>query len=890
MHFGEHCGEWARRVRMLFSSRWRFDREMEEEMALHRDLRAEELQQSGVGREEAHYAAHRRLGNSLRLREEIHEAWSWAWIDDLIQDLHYGLRLLRKAPGFGFVVIVTLALGIGANTAIFSVVDAILLRPLPYFHSQQLVSVLEDNKKEGITPTGAPYTDFEEIRDSGMFAQVGGADRHDLTLTGAGDPTTVSTVSVTPEMFPILGISPTIGRYVEPADNQKGAVPVVVLSEGLWRTRFGGDPHILGRSIRLDQQAFTVVGVMPAVFQVPIFPPDQQIWIPLIQDPLFGPWMQIPDRHLLPMIARLKPGSSLANAQAEAVAMSHTVVQKNPKDGLGWAVSVQPLHEILTGNVRTPLLLLLGAVGLLLLLACVNIANLLLARATARAREMALRQAVGAGRGRIVRQLLTESVLLGAIGAILGILLAYSSTSALASMLPSDLPAMQPIEVNGWVLGFALLLSLLASVGFGLAPALIMARSSVHNNLKDGAAGSGSDAGRLRLRNLLTGAEIALATVLVISAGLLARSLSRVTSVDPGFQPEHLVKAQVSLPRYQYSSKQQWSEFGDELLARVQVQPGLQDSALGIPLPIADQQVAGIPFSILGQPDQSSGKPDAADYVSVSPNYFRVMSIPLLHGRVFSSHDSFTSPPVAMISASLARTYFRDQNPIGQKLIFGAPLDTNRAREVVGVIADIHNRSLTDEPGPMMYVPFAQAPLWGSNVVVRSTLPTSAVVSGLRAAVKTIDKNLPITDVATIPDAMDSSVAATRFRSWLLSAFGGVALLLAAAGVLGVVSYSVARRTKEFGVRASLGATPSTIGRMVVNEGLFLTASGLAVGLIASFALTRLLKSQLYGVTTYDPITFGGSIVILLLVALVACYLPARRAMRVDPIIALRCE
>lgn len=891
MRFWEWLSECVRRSSMVFSRRERFDREMEEEMRLHRELRAREMRDNSEtsSSQEARDAAQRKFGNSLRLREEIHRAWGWTWIDNLRQDARYSLRRLRKSPGFSIVVVFTLALGIGANTAIFSVVYAVLLRSLPYPHPEQLVNIFENNLHLGIKASGCSYQDFKELQKSGLFSAVAGVQRHDLTLTGAGDPTVVTTVSVTPEIFPLLNASPLAGRYFLSADNIKGAAPVVLLSEGLWRTRFGADPNVLGRSIRLDQQAFTVAGIMPAKFRVPVFGSHQEIWIPVVQDPLFSPWIPKRDLHWLRVVGRLNNGVSLASAQSQADAISRTLEAEFPKQNAGWAVRLAPLQKAIVGDIRMPLLVLLGAVDLVLLLACVNIANLLLARATSRTREVAVRQALGARRGRIVRQLLAENAVLGLLGALLGVALAYFSTHALGSLLPSDVPATQQVQLDGWVLGFALLLSLAASIGFGLAPALMTARSDVQSNLKDGTTRSGSDRSRLRVRNLLTGIEIALAMVLVVGAGLLVRSLIAMTTVDPGFSAAHVLKAEISLPRYQYSTPQQWSAFADTLLERLQAQPGLEDSALAVPLPLADNFL-NLPFHIADRAAPTPGTPTTADYVSVSPKYFHAMEIPLLRGRFFTNEDSGTSSRVVIVSESLARFYFHDEDPIGKKLVFGFPPNSNVTREIIGVVGGVRDVGLTQEPGPMMYVPFAQAPFWGGGLVVKSTLPSSSVVGAIHQVVGSIDKNLPITDVAAMPEVLDASVAQPRFRTWLLGGFGLVALLLAAAGVFGVVSYSVASRTQEFGVRAAIGASPASIGKMVLMEGLGLAAMGLAAGLLAALGLARFLKSEIYGVGAYDPVTFLAGAAILLAVALVACYIPARRAMRVDPMVALRCE
>ena len=567
--------------------------------------------------------------------------------------------------------------------------------------------------------------------------------------------------------------------------------------------------------------------------------------------------------------------------------MSGALAKEFPGDDKGFIAGLTPLQTALFGDVRVPLLILLGAVGLVLLLVCVNIANLMLARSAARTRELALRQALGAGRGRIVRQLLTESAMLGFIGSTIGVAIALFSARALALLLPKDLPATGGAQLDWQVLAFALVLSVAAVVAFGLVPAMLATDSNMQTYLKDISARTGS--GRARIGRLLAAAEIGLATVIVVGAGLLVRSLLTMTAVSPGFIPEHILKAQISLPRYQYSTTQQWVAFSNALLERIQAQPEMQDSAIGIPSPLADP-FALLPFSIPDHAPLPPGTPSTAHYVAVSPGYFQVMGIPLVRGRWFVPADSESSHPVAVISEWFARFYFNDQDAVGKKLTFGFPPNSNVAREIVGVVGDVRDERLSQEPAPMMYVPFAQGPIWGANVLVRSASSPAALVAAIHEVVRGLDKNLPVTEIVTMPEAMDATVAQPKLHTWLLSSFAAVALLLAAVGVFGVVSYSVASRTREFGVRAALGASPASIRRMVLSEGLLLSGVGAAGGLAASLGLARFLKSELYRVTSYDPETLIISIGVLLVVAIAACYIPARRAMSVDPMIALRHE
>jgi putative ABC transport system permease protein len=809
----------------------------------------------------------------------------------LWQDVKYGLRGLWKAPVFTAIAILTLALGIGANTAIFSVVDAVLLRPLPYASPSQLVSLFEVRPEESAAKTGASYPNFEEWREQNrVFSEMAGMMAHDLTLTGRGEPSIVRTVVVTSAFFALLRAKPLVGRTFLAEDGKRGATPVVILSEALWRSRFGADAKIVGRSITLDKRAYTVVGVMPAEFRSPLFTASEEIWIPLAQDPLFSGWMSRRGGHWLRVLGRLKPGVTPGQAQAQMEAIGAGLAKEFPAENAGWSIRIEPLQQVIVGNVRVALLVLLGAVGLVLLIACANIANLLLTRATSRVREMGIRIALGAGRARIIRQLLTESALLGLAGGAVGVALAYWGVEGLVAFLPADLPQLRAIRVDGSVLGFALLLSLAAGFVFGLAPALLASDCHLQTSLKDAGGRSGGDgAAAGRARNVLAVAEIALAMVLLVAAGLLLHSFVSLTSVNPGFDARRIWKTDVSLPRYEYSTPQQWTAFSNQLLERIQAQPGLRDSALAVPLPLV-QGYVNLGFEIVGNAPLPPGTTPNADYVSVSPDYFHVMGIPLLRGRLFNRQDSPAAPPVAIISQAMARRYFPHQNPLGRQMVFGFPPDSHVSREIVGVVGDVRDVALHQAPGPMMYVPFAQGPFWGGTVVVKSTMSPASVVTAIREQVRAIDPDLPVTDFESMSYAVETTAAQPRFRALLLGLFGLLALVLAAAGIFGVISYSVSRRTHELGIRIALGASPHAMRQMVLGEGGKLAAEGLGIGAVAALVLTRFLRSELYGIGAMDPATFVGAGILLAGVALAACYVPARRAMRIDPISALRDE
>jgi predicted permease len=879
----------ASRTRAWLSPR-HVDQDFENELGAHLDMLTDENIRRGVPPEEARRAARIKLGGVTQLKETNRELRGLPFLETFFQDARYAFRMLRKSPGFTAVAVLTLALGIGANTAIFSVVYAVLLKPLPYANPNQLVSAFQANTQEGIPETGSSYPNYEEWRaQNHVFSELATIDFHQLTLTGRGEPSEVNTCVVTPEHFAVLDVKPLQGRVFFPEDGKRGAPPVVIVSENLWRGTLGADPKILGSSIILDKRPFAVVGIMPASFRSPFINSKPEVWIPLVQDPLFGSWMARRGGHWLAVFGRLKPGVSIPQAQAEMDAISERLASEFPAENKGWTVRLVPMQKEIVGDVRTALLVLLGAVGLVLLIACANIANLLLTRATSRSKEIAVRVALGAGRARIIRQLLSETAVLGLLGGIMGIALAYAGVQVLSSQIPDNLPRLNAIRVDNFVLFFALILSAVASVAFGLVPAMFSANSNIQSSLREGGGRSGESGNRRRARNLLAAVEIALAMVLLVAAGLLLRSFSKLTAVSPGFDAQHLVKAEISLPQFQYSTPPQWIAFSDKLLAQVQAQPGLQDSAIGIPVPITNGYI-NLGFEIVGVPPAFQSDSRLANYVSVSPGYFRVMGIPLLSGRLFNQQDIASAPSVTLISKAFAQRYFPNQDPIGKRLNFGFPPQGDVDREIVGIVGDVRDVSLGEAPGPMMYVPFAQAPFWGANLVVKSTLRTSAVAAAIRQEVQNIDKDLPITEVGKMSDFIDASVSQQRFRTFLLGLFAAMALILAATGIFGVIAYSVACRTNEIGIRVALGASRSTILRMILRETLLLTLAGLLVGIPCAFAASHLIGHLLFGVSVHDPVTLASVAFILAAVATLAGFVPARRAMQVDPVIALRHE
>ncbi len=864
----------------------RRERELAEELESHLALQAAEYERAGLPPAEARRRARLRLGGLDAAAEACRDRRGLRWLDELAQDLRFGLRQMRRSPGFAVIVILTLALGIGANTAIFNLVEAVLLRPLPFPHARRLVVVYESNAR--MPMDGFSYPVFDALRrQSSSFSAMAGFSMHALTLTGAGEPADVPTMATTPAFFQTLEVHALAGRGLDARDGVRGAAPVAVISARLWRRRFGADPKLIGHAIELDRRPFTLVGIMPAGFRFPLSVRSAEIWIPLPQDPFFGGLMQNSGGHFLTVIARRRAGISPPRAEA-ALRLDWTRLARQTLSGVaGWSPKLMPLHRMVVARARRGLLLLLGAAGLLLLLACVNLTNLLLARATARGREMALRMALGASSTRLLRQLLTESGLLAVLGCVAGVLLAAWSEPALKLLAPAGWQGDAGLSPE--VLAFAAVISAVTCLLFGLAPAFAAVRGRVNQSLQANSARAGESRRAGRLRGMLAAGEIALALVLLAAAGLLLRSLADLYAVTPGFQPRQLMTAEVSLPRYVYSTPQQWRAFAQTALSRLRHQPGMRQTAWAAPLPL-DEGIIKLPFSIPGAPSPAPGATRLADYVTASSNYFRVMRIPLLAGRVFHRRDRATAPPVAIISQSFARRYFPGINSVGRSLIFGFPPHSGVLRKIVGVVGDVRDVALARSPAPMMYVPFAQAPIWGGQIVTRTALPPAVAARAIRRTIVGIDNRLPVTSVQTLPQAIRASIAQPRLRAGLVALFGVAALLLALVGIFGVISCSVAQRTQEIGVRMALGSTPRRVALQILCETARLAAAGVAVGLPAAWLLSRGLSSLLYGVRPGDPLTYGAVVGLLLLMSLLAAWMPARRAARVDPVLALRQE
>jgi predicted permease len=877
----------ALRLLGLFRKR-NLDEDLDAEVQSHLRLLTEESVRRGRSVQEARYAARREFGGVEQTKESYRDIRGLPMVEVLVQDLRYALRALRKNAGFASVAILTLALGIGANTAIFSIANAVLLRPLPFPQASRIVALYQTLEHAGVHRNGVSYPNFANwLAQSHSFESMGAYHANDITVTGAGDPEVILGAVVTSGLFPTLGVQSIAGRVLVPADDLPGATPVVLMSERLWRKRFRAASDVVGKTITLDKQPFTVVGILPADFQFPFQTPPPDLWMPVQQDTQFKGLIPRRGGHYLSAIARLKPGVPLSQAETELAGINATPIKQYPNENSGWGTRIAPLQHEIGGDVQLGLLVLLGAVALVLLIACANIANLRLARATLRSRELAVRSALGAGRKRIARQSLTESLLLGSVGGAVGAVTAWWAVRGLAKLLPSDLPRIHTIQVDGWVLCFTLVLSALVSVLFGLAPAVQATAAKLVDDLKEGGRGTSDGSGQRRMRGALIVCEVALAVILLTGSGLLLRSFLELQSVYPGFRVSGILTATATLPQSQYTTPEQWARFFKQALERIKTLPGVTDAAVVLPLPMSGDRI-NLGFSIDGRP-QAPEEHIAANFAAASPGYFQLLGIPLLRGRTFDNRDALASPKVCIISEAFAHRYFPEQDAIGKHLSFGLP-PTDGSREIVGVVGNVKQTSLAEPSEPEMYVPYEQSPLWAMSFAVSTAGDTTSLTSAVRQSIQEADKDLPVVDVQPLDVYLQNSLEQQRFRTFLLGMFGVVALLLSAVGIYGVISYSVAQRTREIGVRMALGAERAQVFGLVVGQGMKLVCFGLAAGLLGAFALMRFFRALLFGITPGDPLTYFGAVFVLVTIALLACYIPARRAMRVDPLVALRYE
>jgi putative ABC transport system permease protein len=806
------------------------------------------------------------------------------------QDIRYGVRTLYKNPAFTLIALVALTLGIGANTAIFSVVNTILLRPLAYNDPDQLVLINHNYPKIDLkaSVSNPGYVYYREHAQS--FSNVAAIDGWRVNLTGEGEPERLQGAKTSANLFPMLGIGAGIGRVFADEENEIGRDHVVVLSDSFWRRRYSADRDIVGKSITLNGDSYTVVGVMPPGFQ---FGREVgrviDVWSPISFAPQDLSFNNLTNEHLV-VLARLKAGVTLKQAQGEMDAIAANLRQQYMPgaDNSVWGLSLQSLNELVIGEIKPALIVLLAAVVLVLLIACANVANLVLARGAGRHKEVAVRTALGASRVRIVRQLLTESVLLALIGGILGLLLSMWGIGLLLKLGDNGIPRAYEIGLDWRVLGFTFGISVLTGILFGIIPAFQSSKVDLNDALKEGGR-SGASNLRRGLRNVLMVAEISLAIVLLVGAGLLIRSFFRLQQVNPGFQPRNLLVMQLSLPRFKYSAVEQQDQFYQQLLAELRTLPGVQKASAVSVLPMSGDNQSGS-FAIEGRQVAENESMPHGDRWTATSDYFETMSIPLIRGRLFTDHDRSDTAGVAIIDEALAQKYWPSEDPLGKRISFEGGRANPKWREIVGIVGHVKHKGLEGESRAQYYYPYSQRPTSDMFLVVRSSTEPSSLVGAVRATIAARDKDLPVYRVTTMDQLVSDSLAQRRFAMFLLGVFAGLALVLAVVGIYGVMSYMVAQRTHEIGVRMALGAQISDVLKLVLGHGMVLVLIGVALGLAGAFALTRLMSALLFGVSATDPITFTGVSVILAGVALIACLVPARRAAKVNPMVALRYE
>jgi putative ABC transport system permease protein len=801
-------------------------------------------------------------------------------MDKLWKDMRYAMRALLRRPGFTAVAVITLALGIGANTAIFSVVHGVLLKPLPYPDSDRLVALRQSNNPAQPDTQVAPGNFLEWQRQNTTFASLAAYRTVSYNLTSDGNPERLLAGRVSFGLFKLLGAQPLWGRDFLAEDDQPGHEKVVIISEGLWHRRFGGWGDVLGKTLKLDGEDFVIVGVMPAAFRLPD-QRERELWTPLAFKDSEKTLYQA---RYIEAIARLKPDASVAQAQSEMTTIAARLAQEHPDANAGWTINVKPLIDFVIGDVKVILWVLFGAVALVLLISCANVTNLLLARATTRQKEMAVRAALGAGRGAIIRQLATESLLLALLGALAAWPLASWGLRALLAAAPPDLPRLATVTIDNRALLFTLGIALLTAFIFGLAPALQTLKFDL--GLNETGHQRSRSVRQQRIGNLLIASEVALALMLLVGGGLLLRTVWQLNRVDPGFNVHNALAVTLQLPEKKYAAPQQLANFSTQLVQQVSTLPGVEATGVARILPIVHDLPTGFYFE--GRPRENDNNLPQTNYSAVSPGYFKAMGIPLIAGRAFTEHDTQDAPRVAIVSQALAQRFFPNGDAIGKRI--NVQTGPESYREIVGIVGDVKQNGLTREIKPHTYEPFAQAPNQFMTLIVRSSTDPSALVPAIRGEVLALDSELPLQRVTTLDRVIANSIRQQRFTSIVLSAFAGVALLLAAAGLYGVISYSVAQRTHELGIRVALGAQVKDVMRLVLRQGMTFVIAGEVIGICGALMLTRLLGGLLFGVTPTDGITFIAVAIVLTLVALLACYIPARRATKVDPLVALRYE
>ena len=812
-------------------------------------------------------------------------------METLLNDLRYATRSLLKHPGFTIVAVITLALGIGANTAMFSVINAVLLRPLPYHEPQRLVTIWEQSPERNLYEMPISFANLRDWVDQNhTFDQISAYTFTNFNLIGVGEPKRLGAVRVSANLFSVIGVAPELGRAFLPEEDREGANHVVILGHALWKNRFGSDRAILGRSLTLNNQSYTVVGVMSSGFQ---FPVGFGYMGKVLNDPtdLYVPIAATSDElrrgsYSFFALGRLKPGVTIDQARADMTTIESRLEQQYPDGNTGIGVSLVATQEQTVKEVRPALLVLLGAVAFLLLITCANIANLLLTRAASRQKEMAIRSALGASRLGVVRLLLTESLLLSLLGGLVGLLLAVWVTKALMALAPDNIPRLNEVGVDVRVFGFALAVSIVTGIIFGLAPALHATKLDLNAALKDTLRGSMESALGKSTRKVLVVAEVALSLMLLIGAGLLIKSFLRLQQMNLGFNPENVLSVQLELPDTTYPEERQQAAFFQEALARLSSVPGVKSvgATTGLPLTL---NLSGSDFRIEGHPDPPAGQEMIIETRSVSPGYFETLGIPLLKGRDFSDRDKSDAPAAAVINAELARVYFPNEDPINKRISFD---DRQSYISIVGIVGDVKQQGLDSNAKPEVYFPYLQAAAPSMSIVVRTASNPLGAVASVKSQIQTIDKNLPMDDAETMQQLLSMSTSGRRFNTLLLSLFAMLAVVLAMVGIYGVMSYSVTQRTHEIGIRIAVGAQTSDVFRIVIGQGMLLALIGVGLGLVGAFALTRLMTTMLFGVEPTDPLTFISLAALLIGVGLVACYVPGRRATRIDPLVALRNE
>jgi putative ABC transport system permease protein len=883
MRWVQNISNW---LRSLFRSNTA-EQELGSELRFHIERQVDENIAAGMTSQEARRAALREFGGVEQVKEECHDARRVNFLEALLQDVRYGLRMLRKSPSFTFFAIAVLALGIAANSAIFSIADNVLVRPLPYRDSNRLVMVWEDSSAYGFpkdTPAPGNFADWKSRNQ--VFEDVAAISDASLNLTGSGNPEDLLGKWVTANLFSVLGVNPTFGRDFRPEDDVPGAAHVAILSYGLWLRRFGGDPQIIGKEISLNFEKYAVIGVMKRGLQFP--DRETELWVP---SRFTTKQLTNHGNHFLQVIARLKPSVSLKTANANLATIAAQMEKENPDSNAKVGAFAVPLREELAGEVRPAILMLVGAVCFVLLIACANVANLLLSRATGRRRELAMRLALGATRARVIQQMLTESILLSLFGGVAGLLLSIWGTKFLASLIPAGLAPMTGTGVDGRVLLFTLVVSLSTGILFGIIPASRVSQFQLTFSLKQGGGQSGVGSGGHRLRDALVVSEVALAIVLLAGAALLIRSLQNLYHLDPGFHADHVLVMRTPLPRQKYEAFAPRVAFYDQILTKVETLPGVVSAGYTTWVPLTNSGGAtGI--TIEGKPEPAPGNILIPNTRIISRDYMQTLRMKLIEGRQFEQSDANGTPPVGLINQTMATNYWPGENPIGRRFKIGGYNEKSSWITVIGMVGDVHQAGLDVPARAEMYLPYQQQDFGyePEYLAVRTAGDPMALAETVRQQIWSVDKEQPVAGMMPLEDLVDENLASRKMQASLLSGFAALALLLVTLGIYAVLSFTVTQRTQEIGVRVALGAQPRDVLRMIFSEGFKLFLIGAAIGLAGAFALSRALVHLLFGVSAYDPASFAGVTILLAAVALLACYIPARRATRVDPLIALRYE